>query len=223
MRHRYLHMSNDKQIDEIGAKLEAQRAELEARLSARISTMEEEQPSINDVLAAATMRNEATIYKAKAAESARQEMPSVPRQEIIKFMKTGKGSPLMPTQGHIGDAGWDLYSSRPVRIEPGSFVDVPCDICMELPPGYWARITGRSSTIRKYGLMVAEGVIDNGYRGELFTGVWNLGKEVAVIPVHSRLAQLILHPLIDALWMEVASLGQSTRGTAGFGSTGKGA
>lgn len=129
----------------------------------------------------------------------------------------------MPTRGHIGDAGWDLYVSRSTVIQPNEFVDVHCDICAELPSGYWARITGRSSTLRKYGLLVAEGIIDNGYRGELFTGIFNLGSEVRVIPVHSRLAQLILHPLVDSIWMEAASLTSTTRGVQGFGSTGRGA
>jgi dUTP pyrophosphatase len=69
----------------------------------------------------------------------------------------------MPTQAHLGDAGMDLYVSEAVRIEPGVFVDVECGIRVQLPDGYWARITGRSSTLRRRGLLVSEAVIDGGY------------------------------------------------------------
>lgn len=225
-------MPNDKEVDRVGKLL----SERIAAIAKEPDRVEDERDLLkrlldqSDILKqelAKTDDQPPGLEEARRIELAeafkRQAGESVPTRQIVKFIKTGKGSPLMPTQGHIGDAGWDLYTSRPIRIEPGSFVDAPCDIRMELPPGYWARITGRSSTIRKFNLMVAEGVIDNGYRGELFTGIWNLGREVAVIPVHSRLAQLILHPLIEATWMEVGALGQSTRGTNGFGSTGRGA
>lgn len=127
-----------------------------------------------------------------------------------------------PVAGYPGDAGWDLVVSEDTRIPVDGFADVPCGIRVQLPEGYWARITGRSSTIRKRSLHVAEGIIDNGYRGELFCAAWNLGERVATIKRGERIAQLILHQL-DREGIELVEadeLEASIRGENGFGSTG---
>ena len=110
-------------------------------------------------------------------------------------------------------------------IEPGGWADIPLGVEVQLPPGWWGQLTGRSSTLRDRRLLVSQGVIDNGYRGALFAGVWNLGTEPARVEVGDRIAQLILLPLwrpevtADVV-VEVDRLGPSSRGRSGFGSTG---
>jgi dUTP pyrophosphatase len=110
--------------------------------------------------------------------------------------------------------------SRDVRIAANSFEDVHSDIAVELPAGYWARVTGRSSSLRVHGLLVSEGVIDGGYRGELFVGVWNLRGVPVTVKAGWRIAQIIIVPLVVLPWTEVNELGESGRGRNGFGSTG---
>lgn len=133
----------------------------------------------------------------------------------------------LPTRANTGDAGFDLYVSESRVINPGEFVDVPCGVRVALPAGVWARITGRSSTLRKRELLVAEGVIDTGYRGPLYAGVWNLGEEPHTVREGERIAQLVLHENIAAQHTAVevdAGLFERIpgdgRGAAGFGSTG---
>lgn len=109
------------------------------------------------------------------------------RRHLIPFVLDGG---TLPTRANDGDAGYDLYVSEDRVIEPSDFEDVPCGLRVALPPGVWARITGRSSTLRKRHLMVAEGIIDTGYRGPLYTGVWNLGSEPAEVRKGERIAQL---------------------------------
>lgn len=65
------------------------------------------------------------------------------------------------------------------------------------------------------------GVIDNGYRGELFAGAFNLADVPVVLEVGERVAQLILMPMRIAPLVEVSELSDSERGTLGFGSTGR--
>lgn len=130
----------------------------------------------------------------------------------------------MPGYSHAGDAGMDLYTSIGIRIPSGQFRDVECGIRVQLPKGIWGRITGRSSTLRRRGLLVNDAVIDNGYVGPIYVGVWNLGEHAAEVGVGERLAQLILHP-ITRFPIVAVSHGEMLdsrdgRGTGGFGSTG---
>lgn len=128
-----------------------------------------------------------------------------------------------PERFHEGDAGFDLICSEKVEVPAGEFRDLDCGLSIELPSDVWAMITGRSSTLRRRGLLVAQGIIDSGYRGPLFAGVWNMNGETVTIERGERLAQLIPMPLLAAelRFERVGGLAESSRGSAGFGSTGK--
>jgi dUTP pyrophosphatase len=131
---------------------------------------------------------------------------------------TGEGQP--PIRHYEDDAGWDLTCSAPVDVHQGEFADIPCSIRVQLPEGTWGLITGRSSTLRKRGLLVAPAIIDGGYRGPLFAGVFNLRQETVRIEAGERLAQLIPVPLVNGGAQRVEELDESARGARGFGSTG---
>ena len=134
----------------------------------------------------------------------------------------GKGA-KRPYKKYSGDAGWDLFVSRPCDIEPGETVDVHTDLQIDMPPKTYARITGRSSTLRKHGLLVYEGIIDNGYTGEMFVCVHNLGKHTFHVEPGMRLAQVIFGTIDDIRWSEVDEITPDPRkrGNNGFGSTGR--
>ena len=129
----------------------------------------------------------------------------------------------VPYKKHYGDAGWDLYTSRPCVIQPGETVDVHTDIKMDMPPYLYARIVGRSSTLRKHKLMVNEGIIDNGYTGELFVCVHNLSNKPFNVKKGMRLAQVLFYNIEDVRWSQVDKISSSPngRGDKGFGSTGE--
>lgn len=129
----------------------------------------------------------------------------------------------LPIRAHHDDAGWDLYVSRDTVIPPHGFVDVATGVHVQLPNGYWGMLTGRSSTIRKLGLLVVQGIIDTGYTGELFSAVWNLTNEPVTIRRGDRVAQLVILPNSTASTVirQVDSFdGKTTRGSNGFGSSG---
>jgi len=128
---------------------------------------------------------------------------------------------MEPLRVHDGDAGWDLFTSKDMLIPANCFRDVHVDLSIALPKGVWGMITGRSSTIRTYNLRVETGIIDNGYRGEMYVGVWNHNPSDIFIAKGTRLAQLILFPLVDVDWVKVEKLPPSTRGSQGFGHSGK--
>ena len=111
-----------------------------------------------------------------------------------------------------------------IVINPGERHLIPTDIRIEIPEGYWASIEARSSTSKK-SLIVPKGVIDEGYRGELFAQIINVGKHPVAIHHGDRLIQLIMHERVikDFEVVEVDELSPSERGETGFGSSGQSA
>jgi len=141
--------------------------------------------------------------------------------EVIKIaLEEGA---ILPSRAYANDVGWDLYvSSKLVIIGPGKFVDVSTGIRVQLPPEMWLRITGRSSTIREYNLIIQEGIIDTGYTGELFVGVINKNNVSVVLQKGDRIAQLIPHRSTRINWRkipEVELISIDGRASSGFGST----
>lgn len=136
--------------------------------------------------------------------------------------KLGEGA-RRPYRKYDGDAGWDLFVSRPCDIPPGATVDVHTDVRVDMPVNLFARITGRSSSLRSHGLLVSEGIIDNGYTGELFVCVHNMRDETFHVERGMRLAQVLFHQIEDVRWCEVEEIEGSSdgRGESGFGSTGR--
>lgn len=148
-----------------------------------------------------------------------------PVDEIkVRYLET-LGRPQMPTRAHADDAGYDLYVSEDTIVQPGTFVDIPTAVALELPFWSWGMLTGRSSTLRKRGLLVHTGIIDAGYRGELYAGVWNMTDDEVLVAQGDRIAQLII---LDNSTMQTSmrllgpgqALGEHARGVNGFGSSG---
>lgn len=140
---------------------------------------------------------------------------------VLKFTMAAGAEP--PRMAFDDDAGFDLVTAVDTEIPGHSFVDVPTTITgVQCPPGTWLLITGRSSTVRKRGLLVPNGVIDTGWRGPLFAGVYNLSPSPVIVRAGERVAQAILqngvtehHPI-----RVVDALDPHPRGLNGFGSTG---
>ena len=145
-------------------------------------------------------------------------------RNAIRFSEVRKGEPFFtPSRSHPDDAAFDLYASEMLVLHAGSFTNVPTNVRVKFPKGYYGRITGRSSTIRKYSIRVEEGIIDTGYTGELYIAVWNLLDQPAIVSVKQRLAQLCIHQWYPMTfeYEEDWDAIESTRGSSGFGSTGE--
>lgn len=142
-------------------------------------------------------------------------------RRVQRMMVAGLGE--LPTRAYRDDAGFDLVASEEVKIGPGDTQAVPFDISVQMPPGYWAWITGRSSMMRNRRLLVTNSIIDEGYRGPLFADVTNMNGAPVVVAKGDRVAQLIPMrndaPSISP--MRVAELDETDRGAKGFGSSGR--
>jgi len=129
----------------------------------------------------------------------------------------------MPTRAYKNDAGYDLYVTRAVTIPAGKIVNIPTGVACKSKRPAWIMLTGRSSTLVKYGLMVNDAVIDGDYTGELSMKVYNTTKAPVHIPPHARLGQIIVlpHTQVKFSFKDKLHVKKGGRGTRGFGSSGK--
>lgn len=139
--------------------------------------------------------------------------------EAIRFIGDEQ---WMPVKSYDGDAGFDLWCSETTWVPYREAMDVPCGIHIEMPAGFWALVTGRSSTLRRRKLLVTQAVIDNGYRGPIFAFVQNFAGAGVTVEQGERIAQLIPFELTsrNLRFEYVEELGESDRGVSGFGSSG---
>jgi dUTP pyrophosphatase len=131
---------------------------------------------------------------------------------------------VLPTRGHPGDAGLDLYSIEAAHIGPGERWSLGTGIALEIPEGHAGLVLPRSGLAREHGLALVNspGLIDSGYRGEVRVLLLNTDPaETVRIEVGARIAQLVVTPIALAEPVEATALGESSRGEGGFGSTGR--
>jgi dUTP pyrophosphatase len=101
---------------------------------------------------------------------------------------------------------------------------LPTGLRIEIPAGYEVQIRPRSGLAAKFGLTIpnAPGTIDSDYRGPLGVILANLGADPYTIRHGDRIAQMVVAPVVQARFVVVNALGETARGTGGFGSTGRG-
>jgi dUTP pyrophosphatase len=122
--------------------------------------------------------------------------------------------------GAAEDAGMDLRAVERIVLSPGTAQGVATGLAIELPPGYEAQVRPRSGMALKHSITVNFGTIDPGYRGEIRVVMFNLGRMEYVIERGDRIAQLIV-ARYEAIEWEEGELGESERGSGGFGSSGR--
>ncbi|WDA41753.1 dUTP diphosphatase [Erythrobacter sp. BLCC-B19] len=139
----------------------------------------------------------------------------------VKRLPHSAGLPL-PAYATEGAAGMDVVSAESVTLAPGARHAVATGLALAIPAGYEVQVRPRSGLALKHGITVPNtpGTIDSDYRGELKVILINLGSEPFVIQRGDRVAQLVLAPVVQAAWDEVAELDATERGEGGFGSTG---
>ena len=140
---------------------------------------------------------------------------------LIKRLSKEVPLPKYETQGSSGmDLSANVKSS--INISPGKKEIIPTGIAISVPQGFEVQIRPRSGLAAKHNITVLNtpGTIDADYRGELKIILINLGHKTFKIEKGSRIAQMVLCPVVKAKFEEVDSLDDTERGRGGFGSTG---
>ena len=133
--------------------------------------------------------------------------------------------PDMPKIKIIEKGDWiDLVNVEDVRIYQHEHKYIRLGVIIQLPEDYEALLLPRSSTFKKFGILIANsmGVIDNSYRGpedEWMLSAYNPNNYDVTIPKYTRIAQFRIienQPKINII--EIDEVTDDSRG--GFGSTG---
>ena len=147
----------------------------------------------------------------------------MPIKLLIKRKEGCQDIPLPRYMSHAA-AGMDLCAANvePIVVEPGQVRLVPTGLYVAIPEGFEGQVRPRSGLALKHGLTLvnAPGTIDSDYRGEVGLIVGNIGSQAYTVERGTRIAQLVIAPVVQAEIVEVDSLDATHRGDGGFGHTG---
>ena len=124
-----------------------------------------------------------------------------------------------PYRKHDGDAGYDLYVLKDVVIPAYGYCDIPVNTILT-SRRMWFLLTGRSSSFRTKGLIIMDGIIDNGYTDYINTLVYNPSSNVKSVKAGERICQVIPFKLTRTRLIGGVVNKPNSRGKEGFGSTG---
>lgn len=145
---------------------------------------------------------------------------------IVQFVQRHPEAKL-PVYSTAGAAGADVHSVDHIVIGPGSRALVQTGLDCVIPAGYELQVRPRSGLAFKNKITVlnSPGTIDEDYRGALGVLLINHGVENFVVNVGDRIAQIVVAPVMQAVFgfIDEDQVEATLRGAGGFGSTGVGA
>ena len=138
--------------------------------------------------------------------------------------RVGEVEVPLPSYQTAGAAGADLHAAvaEPVTLAPGERRLIPTGLVLAIPHGYEAQVRPRSGLALRHGIGMVNtpGTIDSDYRGPVGVILVNLGSEPFVVEPLARIAQMVIAPVTRAEFVLSEELGETERGSGGFGSTG---
>ena len=149
---------------------------------------------------------------------------------VLIRIKRDEGADIdvaLPSYETAGAAGADIRANLPDRGEivlaPGARALIPTGLRLEIPEGYEVQIRPRSGLALKHGITLpnSPGTIDSDYRGPLGVILMNAGTEPFTVLHGERIAQIVVAPVVRAVFETVSTITDTARGTGGFGSTGR--
>lgn len=121
-------------------------------------------------------------------------------------------------------SGFDVRAqiAEKITLKPLERVMIPTGLSFEIPEGFEIQSRPRSGLAAKHGISIVNtpGTIDADYRGEVKVILINLSNQDFEILPQDRIAQFILAPVVQAVFIESEELSDTSRGAGGFGSTG---
>lgn len=138
----------------------------------------------------------------------------------------GAGEALsLPEYLTAGSAGADVVAAVDdhVAIPSSEWRTIPTGLALSIPEGYEAQIRSRSGLALRHGVVVlnSPGTVDSDFRGEVTVILHNHGPATFVVTRGMRIAQIVVSPVVTAVFHEVDILDATLRGEGGMGHTGE--
>ena len=145
----------------------------------------------------------------------------------VKVFKVRKSSKL-PVRAHASDAGMDFFycpeENISVTIPPNETVLLPTGVKVEVPSGYMLQVMNKSGIASKRRLLTGACVVDEGYTGEIFVNLHNVGKSSQTVEAYQKIAQGVFVKITQPSLLEIEEDdiygGETSRGSGALGSTG---
>jgi deoxyuridine 5'-triphosphate nucleotidohydrolase len=151
----------------------------------------------------------------------------------IKVFKVDERA-VAPSKSRYSDSGYDLTIISEYKRLTSNTVIYDTGIQLEIPNGYYVEIVPRSS-ISRSGYILANnvGIIDQGYRGNLYIALTKINEEAPELSMPWKCCQMIVKKQVYSRLEVAAIVGvaasnvatpaieNSSRGTGAFGSTGE--
>ncbi len=148
-------------------------------------------------------------------------------QSRVRVFRTRPNAKL-PVRAHRTDAGMDFFfcpiEGAATRIAPGQSVLLETGVKIEVPSDCMLQIMNKSGVASKRHLVTGACVVDEGYTGEIFVNLHNIGTDVEFIEPGQKVAQGVFVRIEKPQLWEIKEdniYGSSTsRGAGALGSTG---
>jgi dUTP diphosphatase len=141
---------------------------------------------------------------------------------LLARLPHGEGLEL-PSQATAGSAGYDLASAEDGELAPLERKLFRTGFSIAVPEGYECQLRPRSGLALRHGITLPNtpATVDSDYRGELMVALVNLSTEKFQVTRGMRIAQMIIARVERVMFRPVEALPPTTRGTGGFGSSGR--
>lgn len=132
----------------------------------------------------------------------------------------------LPASATAGSAGFDLRAmlEAPLELAAGGDALIPSGLAIHIgEPGLCGLVLPRSGLGHRHGIVLGNlvGLIDSDYQGPLMISCWNRSDRAYTIVPGERIAQLVIVPVLRAVFEQVNEFTPSERGADGFGSSGR--
>ncbi len=148
-------------------------------------------------------------------------------QSRVRVFRTRPNAKL-PVRAHRTDAGMDFFfcpiEGAATRIAPGQSVLLETGVKIEVPSDCMLQVMNKSGVASKRHLITGACVVDEGYTGEIFVNLHNIGTDVEFIEPGQKIAQGVFVRIEKPQLWEIKEDNiydsSTSRGDGSLGSTG---
>ena len=127
---------------------------------------------------------------------------------------------FLPERAHDTDAGADIKTPIDFILEPHSSFIIATGVHVETPANCVTMVKSKSGLNIKHDI-TAEGVIDEGFSGEIMVKLYNHGGRTKYFKRGDKITQIVVMPVCYPTYVESDKIAFGERGNNGYGSTGR--